>query len=60
MAADEGSRGRVYRLHPVQGFGALIAGSLVVFTAAAVGAAVSTTQVMACSLLRAGRAERLD
>lgn len=51
---------RIYRLRPVNGFGALVAGSLVVFSAAVVGGPISTTQVMASAILGAGAAERLN
>jgi len=51
---------RIYRLRPVHGFGALVAGSLVVFSAAVAGGPISTTQVMASAILGAGAAERLN
>jgi len=51
---------RVYHLRPVHGFGALVAGWLVVLTAALVGGPISTTQVMASAILGAGAAERLN
>jgi PiT family inorganic phosphate transporter len=51
---------RIYRLRPVHGFGALVAGALVVFSAATVGGPISTTQVMASAILGAGAAERLN
>lgn len=51
---------RIYRLRPVHGFGALVAGVLVVFSAATVGGPIRTTQVMASAILGAGAAERLN
>jgi len=51
---------RIYRLRPVNGFGAPVAGALVVFSAATVGGPISTTQVMASAILGAGAAERLN
>lgn len=51
---------RIYRLRPVHGFGALVAGSVVIFSAAVAGGPISTTQVMASAILGAGAAERLN
>jgi inorganic phosphate transporter, PiT family len=51
---------RFYRLRPVHGFGALVAGSLVVLSSATMGGPISTTQVMASAILGAGAAERLN
>lgn len=50
---------RIYRLRPVHGFGALLAGAAVILSAAMLGGPVSTTQVMASAILGAGAGERL-
>lgn len=52
--------GKIYRLRPVHGFGALVAGALVVLSAALIGGPISTSQVMASAILGAGAAERLN
>jgi len=52
--------GQIYRLRPVHGFGALVAGALVVLSAAMLGGPISTSQVMASAILGAGAAERLN
>ena len=51
---------RIYRLRPIHGFGALVAGSVVILSAALAGGPISTTQVMASAILGAGAAERLN
>ena len=51
---------RIYRLRPLHGFGALVAGSVVILSAAVAGGPISTTQVMASAILGAGAAERLS
>jgi PiT family inorganic phosphate transporter len=51
---------RIYRLRPVHGFGALLAGAAMILSAAVLGGPVSTTQVMASDILGAGAGERLS
>jgi PiT family inorganic phosphate transporter len=51
---------RVYKLRPLTGFGAQVAGSLVVFSAAVVGGPISTAQVMASAIVGAGAGERIN
>jgi PiT family inorganic phosphate transporter len=51
---------RIYRWRPVHGFGAQLAGSVVILSAAVAGGPMSTTQVTASAILGAGAAERLN
>jgi inorganic phosphate transporter, PiT family len=52
--------GKIYRLRPVHGFGALVAGALVVVSAAVLGGPIRTSQLTASAILGAGAAERLN
>jgi inorganic phosphate transporter, PiT family len=51
---------RIYKIRPIHGFVAQIAGASIILGAAIWGAPVSTTQVMSSSIMGAGSAERLS
>jgi PiT family inorganic phosphate transporter len=51
---------KFYRIRPVHGLAAQLAAAGVIFSAAALGGPVSTTQVVSTSILGAGAAERVN
>ena len=52
--------GKFYRIRPIHGLAAQLAAAGVTFAATAIGAPVSTTQVVSTTLLGAGAAQRLN
>jgi PiT family inorganic phosphate transporter len=52
--------GRFYRIRPVHGLAAQLGAAAVIFSAAAVGGPVSTTQVVSTTILGAGAAQRIN
>jgi PiT family inorganic phosphate transporter len=52
--------GRFYRIRPINGLAAQLASALVIFSAAALGGPVSTTQVVSTAIMGAGAAERVN
>ena len=52
--------GRFYRIRPINGLAAQLASAGVIFSAAALGGPVSTTQVVSTAIMGAGAAERVN
>jgi len=52
--------GKFYKIRPIHGFTSQLSSAAVIMAAALLGGPVSTTQVVSCSILGAGSAERLS
>lgn len=52
--------GGLYRIRPIHGFSAQVSSATIIWTSAAMGFPVSTSQIASCSILGAGAAQRIN